>query len=142
MSWTPVSQGYPKKLFECLVTVFQPQIDEDNEDTFVTEARYLHDNKWDFYYSEYYQYDTSQWAVIAWMDKPKLPKPYNDFKEELTMYSDPKLYKEGHAIQFVRKRKKYAGLRNGKIVEFSNDKLSLNHDHIDQIIEIELDEDQ
>jgi hypothetical protein len=45
----------------------------------------------------------------------------------------------GHAIQFVRKRKKYAGLRNGKIVEFSNDKLSLNHDHIDQIIEIELD---
>lgn len=37
---------------------------------------------------------------------------------------------------------KFAGLRNGKIVEFSNDKLSLNHDHIDQIIEIELDEDQ
>jgi len=33
---------------------------------------------------------------------------------------------------------KYAGLHNGKIVEFSNDKLSLNHDHIDQIIEIEL----
>ena len=51
---------------------------------------------WDFYYSEYYQYDTSQWAVIAWMDKPKLPKPYNDFKEELTMYGDPKLYKEAY----------------------------------------------
>lgn len=34
---------------------------------------------------------------------------------------------------------KYAGLHNGKIVEFANDKLSLNHDHIDQIIEIELD---
>jgi hypothetical protein len=33
---------------------------------------------------------------------------------------------------------KYAGLRNGKIVEFSNDRLSLNHDHIDQIVEIEL----
>lgn len=35
---------------------------------------------------------------------------------------------------------KYAGLRNGKIVEFANDKLSLNHDHIDQIIPIELGE--
>jgi hypothetical protein len=44
----------------------------------------------------------------------------------------------GHGSQFVRKDIKYAGLRDGKIVEFSNDKLSLNHDHIDQIIEIEL----
>jgi hypothetical protein len=35
--------------------------------------------------------------------------------------------------------KKFAGLRNGKIVEFSSDRLSLNHDHIDQIVEIELD---
>lgn len=33
---------------------------------------------------------------------------------------------------------KYAGLRNGKIVEFAKDKLALNHDHIDQIVEIEL----
>jgi len=40
--------------------------------------------------------------------------------------------------QFIRKDIKFAGLRNGKIVEFSNDKLSLCHDHIDQIIEIEL----
>ena len=39
----------------------------------------------------------------------------------------------------MREKMKYAGLRNGKIVEFANDKLSLNHDHIDQIIEIELD---
>jgi len=38
--------------------------------------------------------------------------------------------------------KKFAGLRNGKIVEFSNDRLDLNHDHIDQIIEIQLDKDQ
>ena len=34
---------------------------------------------------------------------------------------------------------KFAGLRNGKIVELANDKLSLNHDHISQIVEIELD---
>jgi hypothetical protein len=38
--------------------------------------------------------------------------------------------------------KKFAGLRNGKIVEFSNDRLDLNHDHIDQIFEIQLDKDQ
>jgi hypothetical protein len=44
----------------------------------------------------------------------------------------------GHAVQFARNTK-YAGLRNGKIVEFSNDKLSLNHDHIDEIVEIQLD---
>jgi hypothetical protein len=36
------------------------------------------------------------------------------------------------------RNQKFAGLRNGKIVEFSNDRLSLNHDHIDQIIEIKL----
>jgi hypothetical protein len=47
----------------------------------------------------------------------------------------------GHSVQFVHKYTKYAGLRGGKIVEFSNDRLSLNHDHIDQIIEIELDKD-
>lgn len=38
----------------------------------------------------------------------------------------------------IGEKKKFAGLRNGKIVEFANDKLSLNHDHIDQIVEIKL----
>jgi hypothetical protein len=37
-------------------------------------------------------------------------------------------------------RFKYAGLRNGKIVEFAKDKLALNHDHIDQIVEITINE--
>jgi hypothetical protein len=34
---------------------------------------------------------------------------------------------------------KYAGLRDGKIVEFAKDKLALNYDHIDEIVEIVLD---
>jgi hypothetical protein len=79
MKWTPISQGYPSssRSYIFYVTVFEPKYGEDDERIFVTEATYLYNDRWAFYMDEMQHYDTSEWKVIAWMEKPPLPEPYN-----------------------------------------------------------------
>jgi hypothetical protein len=67
--------------------------------------------------------------------------PRNGFFEEPVLSREDLKGLADYIYEFIEVNK-FAGLRNGKIVEFSNDRLALNHDHIDQILDIHLDKDQ